>query len=315
MALGVLLYVIFSSGLLGQNKDIVIDPPNEDFLSIKLQTYNGLPRLGILDYSDLQSYNQIGKDVYRVNLSKYFLLLEMKYLSDAYNALDAERPTTPDSPILSRSIENHLRKIVALLAPNEVINKYLWGAGNYRSNNWNGNTVIEQKNSYREFMEVIYPDLRGWANNLWENNEQYGYLVSQTTLGAYNMQNQGYIIAVTQEKINDGHYVYNSKYVFRPLKKYEKSLQQDNKYFFGYPEDKASILENKLRQKQTVYGRAKRHVYLVQKIRLYRGSNMFNDRNLGPQVEILYSIEDPVIEIFEDMALSHKLGDLNIDEF
>ncbi len=301
---------------------IVYKAPSSKYHDIVLQSHKGLPRFGSLNNYLIpvknkngykKKYSSIRQDPAREKNKKiqlgyqnYLKMITFKYLSDIYKDIDRERLTKmpPTSTIgkqkNSYEAQQYLRNLLTLCIEEKC------------KNGLNGKNEFERLRNYKNFVSENLDDLRKWSNTFFTNNSVIGYHVSGLGLGSYDFDKNGYWVRLNLN-VNIG----NSRRVsvstiFKPNANYESDLLnktivdrrnqiQPLQIFLAMSPEKAEKLQlNKVRS-----------LFLVKKIKLTYKEIVSGYRT---RLTLTYHHESPVLEIYEDKALTKKLGTLSLNK-
>lgn len=263
--------------------------------------------------------------VTRLEYAKYCKLLEYGYMSEIYKDLNAgrlsdpvfDKPKTPEERN-SNIAQYHLLNLAFLLSSDESYPKYFCASQpNCRTPErriespgarWGGANEFEALRSYKSFVDDNLADLGRVAAAI--PNE--GYFVETQHLEEYDFEKEGFPISlnffwndVLPLKTN------SSVFHFTPIHDYEKGLghQPDgrlNKF--------DSILAIPIDEAEAAINRTGRKIFVVYKIKFnrYEGEEelRFNGKPLTFAVHIGYHLTSPVVEFFEDEALTKKIGEV-----
>lgn len=287
-----------------ENDALVFSSPTVKFNDIVIQQYNGLPKFGTLNtYIDSNQSYQLNKEV-SLGYYNYFKMITFKYLADFYKDMDMERITKTPSPTNkniaqenSYTAQTYLRNFSATICLEENC-----------KNAFGGNNEFEQLRNYKNFIKENYTDLRNWSNTFFTNDNQTAYHVSQVYLQSYDFDKNGYWVYLNLS-IAHGSRAHKKPFVFEPKADYEhtllsnvsKNYRQKHIDFFIHikPELAEKFQLNNIR-----------HLYLVKKIKL---TNKGIKKGRNHTLQLSYNHENPNIEIYQDKALTKKIGTLSLN--
>lgn len=294
---------------------MTINPNQEDFVSIHLQTHKGLPRFGELDNyispgtkAKRSSYTpEIREKIKKVRtgLSNYALMTRLKYLAPLMDDLDTERLTTMSgtSNVTQRNsalIQNFIRRSLAQSICTSEVCQNLGREKN----------EFERLRNYKAFTSEHLGPLRTWAETFFKDDLLEGYHVSTVTFGRqYDFERKGYWI-------NHGFGMNNAisagnsreiRVVFEPKTPYENSLK--NKLGRGNAIQLLLKMDEETAERYQMEGITR--LYLVKKIRIQHDGMTITDA--AQPIEFEYSHVNPEIKIYEDIALTKLLWTLSLD--
>jgi hypothetical protein len=313
-------------------KGLIIPAPNPRLQSLKLQSYKGLPRVGVLNYYDIYKpiYNKNGVGATTIatrdydkkklvetelkerknNLKNYSLLLEMKFLNEFYNEIEK------DYLMQGQIAQEHLKNIAYGLTTHEAYPKYFCGddanckkwinSNNERKSSiWGGDSRNEfnKQKSYITFVKDNLEDLKKWSAAI--NTEVY--VVKKIKFQTYDFEKEGFPIErfhlgnafnwSTQIPSND---LELRRHV--PVNDIEMSIKNDTyiEFLIKIPADKAEtfLKQNKSKTLLAVY-----------KIKY--------DNIVDPAQSPFsksFHLTSSIIEIYNDDALTNKVYEINISK-
>jgi len=322
--LAIIIPILFTEISYAQDVDnsdlIVHQTTSSKYHDIVLQSHKGLPRFGSLNNYLIpvknnngykKKYSSIRQDPatreknkkIQLGYQNYFKMVTFKYLSDIYKDMDRERLTKISSQNQTKKQENsiaaqgNLRGMLTICAEEKC------------KNGFSGKNEFERLRNYKTFVNENLDDLTKWSNVFFKNNNVVGYYVSILGLGSYDFDKNGYWTYLSfQGKIRSS---IQSPF-FEPKASYENNILNINsrpkrgtmlQILLPIPPEKAE----KLQQNNI------KSLYLVKKIKLkYKKTNIVGN-NISQYFNFSYHHESPVLEIYEDMALTKKIGTLSLD--
>jgi hypothetical protein len=324
--LTIIISIFFATISYSQEVDdsdlIVYKAPSSKFHNIVLQSHKGLPRFGLLNNYSIpiknnngykKKYSNIPRDPItreknkkiRLGYQNYFNMVTFKYLSDVYKDIDREQLTkipatgTTGKQKNSYDSQQYLRSLLTLCFEEKCKNAF------------NGKNEFERLRNYKTFVNENLDDLRKWSNTFFKNDNVIGYHVSRLGLGSqsYDFNKKGYWVFLNLNiNITNKHMNYTS---FEPKADYENDLLnktivgrrnqiQRLQIFLAMSPEKAEKFQlNNIR-----------NLYLVKKIKT---TNKEIISGSGTFLKLTYQHESPTMEIYEDMALTKKLGTLSLN--
>ena len=307
-----------------QNTDkntITYTSPSKDFIDITVQSHKGLPRFGELYYK---------KGITPpTNPFAYNALVGMKYLTTIYADMDRSKLTSYENNNTnlknahSASAQNHLKQLIGLVGSDALLEKYFCDKSTAikctfidaygqrkRTNYWGGsrNNQFQKMRSYKNFMNDHYLEtLQRWSNTFFKEDSEIGYLVSRSSVvassgglssKAYDFQKKGYWLGSVIS--GGGHPITILNFI--PFTKNERILKDPNfKIFLSISPEKAKKLSLMVRSS----------LYTVSKIKIYHDKKA-SISNF--EVPFSFELESPIIEVYTDQALTHKIGEISADQ-
>lgn len=318
-----LFFTTVSCGQEVDESDLIVHPsPSKKFHDIVLQSHKGLPRFGVLNsyaipvknnkgykskYSGLRQDPATREKYRKVSLSyqNYFKMVAFKYLADIYKDIDRERLTkmpetnTAGKQKNSHDAQRYLRSLLTLCVEEKC------------KNGLNGTNEFERLRNYKSFVNDYLDELSNWSTAFFTNNNVIGYDVSSLQIGSYDFDKNGFWAYLNFNPI-----VGNSKEpaisaIFEPKADYENDLLNKTavnrrgqiaplQIFLAISPEKAEKLQlNNVR-----------NLYLVKKVKL-----TFKEIASGykTRLDLAYHHESATMEIYEDLALTKKMGTLSLD--
>ena len=318
--LSIFISIFFTSVSYTQNIDsnnaIEFTSPSPKFHNISLQNYKGLPRFGSLD--NYRKKNNLGiypkrqdpatRAKYRIvslSYQNYFKMVAFKYLSDIYKDIDRERLTkmpetnTKGKQKNSYDAQRYLRSLLTLCVEEKC------------KNGLNGKNEFERLRNYKNFVSENLDDLKKWSTTFFTNNSVIGYHVSTIHLGPYDFDKNGYWAGLNFNLTIGNSREPTISTIFEPKTDYENNLLNKTtvnpqrqiaqlKIFLAISPEKAEKLQlNKVRS-----------LYLVKKVKLNYKEVVSGYKT---RLTLTYHHESPAMEIYEDMALTKKIGTISLD--
>lgn len=320
----------------GLTERITYKAPNSNFIDFELQSYKGLPRFGILHKEQSISPE---KEI-EVNYEIYSSLIELKYLKDK---MDMDQLKLENLGPNSYQTINGIKRVAYLTTNDETFLKYfcntttescpmppyrligdtdrapgLHGSSkNGILGHWGGNnaTEFEQRRIFDTFLNDDYNTLREWSDTIWTDGYEIGYLVGNINLKRtpYDFKNQGYWLYAglkTNESINLSNNTFSPLRIivrYVPNQRFEKEPEASKNYvlFKISPEEAEKLEENSISK-----------VFIVYKIKLslYRHEKVYNKKyNKSHKLLFKYNVEDSIVELYEDEALTKKIGEVSLE--
>lgn len=284
--------------------------PSNKFVDITIQSHQGLPRLG-----DLYYHRGVTPPT---NPQAFNALVNMKYLTAIYADMDKAKITkkeyngTVDKKLENSHLaQNHLLRLAGLVCTEAELKKYFcqesakktcafidtygrrkhigfWGDAR-------GNEFAQLR-SYSAFVKDNLSELQDWSKTFFEDDELIAYVVSRSSVtGTYDFQKKGYWIsgamAGTSQVID---YL-----TFVPYGENQRNLNQRKLLLSLEP---AKAKELKLQERSPIFIVAKAKIYPDKKT-----------SHAGARVPFAFELENPVLEIYKDIQLTQKLGEISMD--
>ena len=326
--LSIFISIFFTTISYGQEVDesdlIVYPSPFKKFHDIVLQSHNGLPRFGSLNSYTIpnpikntsgykKKYSSMHQDPatreknrkIQLGYQNYLKMVAFKYLSDTYKDIDRERLTkmpatgTTGKQKNSYDAQRYLRSLLTLCVEEKC------------KNGLNGTNEFERLRNYKNFVSENLDDLRKWSTTFFTNNSVVGYDVSILGLGSYDFDKNGYWANLNLNANIGYSRGLNLSTIFKPKADYESDLLNKVyvnrrsqislvQIFLAMSPEKAEKLQ--LNNIKTLY--------LVKKIKIAYKEVISGYKT---SLKLTYHHESPAMEIYEDMALTKKIGTLSLD--
>ncbi|MBD0851913.1 hypothetical protein [Maribacter arenosus] len=283
--------------------------PSKDFRDIVIQSYNGLPRYGELNF-------QTGTNALITNKA-YKALLELKFLEDTFKDMDwskltKQKNTSEDlAKKNSEFAQNHLRILAGETLSDEKLKEYFCDSEASSScdfqnragervfvSYWGGTSKNEfaQNRSYTTFVKEYFDILKTWGQSFYKNDSEVAYYVAKGLVAEkYDFKEKGYWIGNLFS--NGGDFMLHQSN-FIPYTENEKAIRhQRKKIFLPIDADKA----------KTYKLIARSPVYVVFKV-------LVNPKpNNTTSVNWEFELESPILEIYKDVTLTDKMGEVDIN--
>lgn len=315
-----IILILTCQGTKGQQKDQEdwsYSPPTNEFVTIALASYKGLPRFGILDDSQFtkkpvrvpRGEQNVGvletANTYSRGLQNYYLMLRLKYLKPFMKDLDTERLTkiTKNQTREQQNsifIQNFLRH---QLAPGICLSEACKNAGQ-------GSNEFEWQRNYKTFVTTNLEPLLHWSDHFFEDEEMMAYYVSPLNLGRhYDFDQKGYWVTDRIGQIPVFSPKKNAKdnVLFQPRSSFEQALngnlEQGSYVNFLLP------IEETTAERFQVEGVTQ--LYMVKKLKI--SHNPEKVAAIHQPLRFTYSYAVPEFWIYEDTGLTKLVAKLSIE--
>jgi hypothetical protein len=173
---------------------------------------------------------------------------------------------------------------------------YMWGGP--------GANEFDRIDGYRSFVEDNFDDIRDWASALPEEL----YKVEALPMTApYDFHDKAFKLRI-RPGTRPG---YSSNLVYQAVEPFEHSFDENSEYLhynLSLPAEKARALKE----------RASSTLYMAYRIKIggiyldeYLRSKVVSSHYLG-NLDVSYHLSSPIIELYEDKALTRKVADINL---
>ncbi|MFS4467651.1 hypothetical protein [Maribacter sp. 2210JD10-5] len=299
------------------NKDFSKDPsiityasPSEHFNDFVLLTHKGTPRFGDLNlynpankgYAEEKEYHKKMKLI-NTGFQCFKSLVNLKYSDTFMKNLDTEKPTTnrpSSSDQKTRNNEEVQHMLRNMVAPN-------FCNSDACKNMYLGDNEFELLRNYRNFTKEVLPDLLKWSKTFFKEDSQIIYYVSRVTPRSYDFEKKGFWGSLSFNLFGprqSGNLKLESH--FEPKAQYESTINDNlgpyKNIQFLIPIDVA-VAES--------FQKNKNMLYLVRKIKLSIPSEPRENLSL---LKFSYYHESPIIDIYQDAALTQKITSISFEE-
>ncbi|WP_339918423.1 hypothetical protein [Yeosuana marina] len=316
---------------------ITFKPSSENFISLLFQTHKNKIRLGQQNNYALKpdgtyiSYHKqpalakkIDKKTTKLQYSRQALyeLLKLKFMTDVYADMDKEYLTKQSSSMYvkdknSYHSQQHLLKLANAITSNKEMYRYFCNPKKedciftadknvyYYKNiingkSWGGKEANEFQTlkSFTSYVQNNLETLQHWSAAIFPDNIIEGYFVVKTYLGEYDFKNQGYWIN-SNRLAQDGRFL---------LQYHDLEPANDNERKLVNPSGLDFLFKMTSTEAEKLVERTK-NIYLVFNIKTrLKGFAYGYER-----IKASYTLESPIIEIYEDDDLTLKLAELSVD--
>ena len=306
----------------------VIQAYNDRFLNFELQQFRGKPRFGRLNHygTNVKDNLELREKMkeWRYDYARYNKLLQTKYLSSLFDVMDRKIPYDVKKSTAMYGVDgsaqerasaiaqSHLCESAYILFASEEFKKYFCrddrkcNPGRNRripqvSVRWGGKDEFEIVEKYQKFVTENYEVLRSWPDNIVDE----GYLVEVIELGDYDFENGGFQLQISPmnyDKLEplDAKGLYDGKSYKR--RNFSELYKMDG--------TKAKDLINRLDAEKLG-----RRIFAVYKIKYYGVSDPVGLFGMpyNKKITLASYVTSPVVELFEDEALTIKIGEVTLE--
>jgi len=310
--------------------------PSKDFKDLHLQKYKDLPRLGACNFymknktsPHLTADLNKKRNMLTIGYTGFRKLGLMNILKDYFKFLDKESLTPKaqsdytEKEIKSFNAQRLIKDIAWRLTTDEVKRKYFCQDPAQKkcadnSNKWGGynSDDFTENDKYVDFVKKYLPELSKWSSQFFKDGTETVYLTNKIKFKNqnYDFDNNGYWIALPIRNTFFAHNYTSTQetyfYTFLPKTPYGNNLLNkinQVKYINGevllkISPEKAEVLVNKKLS----------DLYMVSKVKI-----VYKERNTSSPsfhtVLYTYHFENPIFEIYEDAALTQKIGEISLE--
>ena len=307
----------------GGKDTFVYQASSDKFVSITLQTHQGLPRFGVPNMYREQNGGQrqgmrAGRSVRGARnpenngknknvtsgKNNFSLLVGLKYLRPFMGDLDRERLTTLTSNMSEKEansafLQRFLRRQVA---PNLCLAEECKNANQ-------GKNEFEQLRNYKSFVDHCLDPLLDWSEDIMEGDEMVAYHVSTLNIGSnYDFDKKGYTVyhALALNNIFTMKQGILNQVVFKPVKPFEVALQNSL--------DRSKTIKFLLQIDEPTAERFQKEgitrLYVVKKIKIKRSNKPMD--SASEVIEFNYAHESADLEMYTDEALKQHFKTLSL---
>ena len=311
----------------------MLKAPNQNLMSFEIQKFRNLPRYGepstycIYDGTNGKAVDdeielQVKDKITEIgdNVRRYYHLLEMKFMGNYYNKMQLDLPTNIKSSNKSsenKIAQNYLLQLGYMISAKEAFPNYFCNRSQKCEESkrrfgefpkWGGLLAdeFESIECYRKFINDNFSDLKTWSNQLTND----GYFVQKVVLESYDFTSQGFPVDIYPTAPVEG-----TVGAFIPKQDYEKWMRIPNA---GIIRHYKGILKVPQAEAKPLIEKTKRTLYAVYKIQYYGMRDNFKElssayRNFN-NVDFLYNLVSPTVELFVDDSLTKKIGEITIQQ-
>jgi len=317
-----------------------IKSPYPEFKSIHLQAHNDLPRFGshnpyyFKNRYGGQGVNRTKNTLLTNGYNSYGSLITMHFLESYFKDIDRTSLTFLDRSNTSNTKDIHsniaqreLLKAAYGLATESIIKTFFCDMKNNSKCTsssyaiWGGHRSpkdeFEEQEKYTTYVDKHLDKLRKWSKDFFENGTQTGYFVNRHKWGtSYDFDAQGYWTSIFPNNFHKGHcYRFTGEeaffFEFLPITNYgNKHLNQMTDPNSYYP---LILLKMNVEAAEALTIKKPEFVYSATKVKIK--FKTLNDSQVhSPLVEFTYHLLNPVIEFFEDIQLTKKIGEITLEK-
>ncbi len=309
-------------------------PASKKFLTIHLQTHNGLLRFGepdnyftlpdgsYVNHKSQAVYQEADKKSWQVGMGQraYYELLRFKYMSDIYKDIDKELFTKYSSSMYKEDknswmAQTNLLKLANAVThvtemprffcnPKEKCHYDVTGEKYYHRNvgdvmPWGGRGASEfkQLGAYTAYVNENLSALQQWKNDFFQNDTEEGYLVVKAYIRNYDFSNKGYWLSPRTNLVTG-----------KIFKRMELQPQNSNERKFVSPRG-INILYEMSPEKAEKFSEEVKQLYMVFKIEITIKGMEANYE----YVDAYYAFKSPIIALYTDDSLTKKVGEISME--
>lgn len=311
--------------------------PSKAFNDLHLQKYKDLPRFGACDFymrnrtsPVLTSEAATKRKMLTAGYTSFRKLALMHLLKDHFKFLDKESLTPKaksmdytEQEIKSYNTQRILRDLALNSTTDEIKGAYFCQDPTRKNcaNNsikWGGynSDDFTENEKYVDFVSKYFEQLSQWSSDFFKDGTEVMYLTSQVKFSSsgYDFDRNGYWIPLPIRKNNYAHdytstddqyfikYSPETTYGNQLLNKINQVKYIKGEVLFSISPEKAEALVNKNLAS----------IYLVSKVKVVF-KEIDETNPTFPTVSYTYHFESPLLEIYEDAGLTHKTGEISLD--
>ena len=314
-----------------------IKSPYPEFKTIHLQSYKGLPRFGALNFYMknrtsplLTSESNEKRKMLTAGYTGFRKLALMNIFKDYIKFIDKESltPKTKSGDFTEKEIKSYntqtlIRDLALYLTTDEIKGIYFCKDPTQincakNTNKWGGyySDDFTENEKYVDFVKKYLEKLSQWSTNFFKDGTEVMYLINRAKFNAngYDFDKNGYWVSLPIRKNYFPHDYTSTQdqyfFKFSPETTYGNELLNkinQVKYIKGEvlfkisPEKAEALVKKKIP-----------NIYLVSKVKvvfkeIITASPYFH---LG---SYSYHYESPVLEIYEDAALTQKISEISLE--
>ncbi|MCR9264196.1 MAG: hypothetical protein NXH86_08550 [Flavobacteriaceae bacterium] len=290
---------------------ITYTSPSSDFIDITIQSHKGLPRYGALYF--------VRGTTKPTDNKAYEKLMELQFLEQTYADINRSKLTKSNSSQQEKGQEfknsefaqHHLLQLAGYASSDKVLKEYFcdpeakspcnfynpagerkhiayWGGA--------GKNEFAQNRSYTSFVKNYLEPLQEWSRTFYANGSETVYYVNRALVSEkYDFKNKGYWINNIFSLVGSSFMLHHSE--FLPFTENEKALANNAKKHF-VPIDPSMAKTLNLQQRSPVFA--------VLKVKV--SPKLSNPTHVAWE----YELEDSIIEIYRDAALTNKMGEIDL---
>lgn len=325
---------------LNDSDTFIYKSPNNAFMDVVIQKYKELPRFGSCNFYRVpheivarQPEVARAMNEKRGKMKKGYLaflkLAKINLMKDLFIAMDKttltpENRNLVEEELKSRKAQELIREFAFWMGSNETKLEYFCdnpsdsGRCGF-ANKWGGSRADDftENEKYVDFVGKFYNDILTWSREFFKDGKQTVYLVHQLTkLSSYDFDHNGFWVPLPHKMRNNFHLDYGgtsegyfhelapeNDYGHQMLNKTNQVEYINGNVLFKISPEKAEVLINNRENK----------IQLVSKVTVvFKGLDENNRALFIPTFK--YHFEDPTVEIYKDVELTKKIGELNLKE-
>jgi len=311
--------------------------PSKHFKDLYLQKYKDLPRFGACDFymktktsPHLTPSFSIKRNMLTTGYTGFRKLVLMNILKDYFKFIDKESLTPQaqstdytEKEIKSYNIQRLIKELAYYVSTDEIKRAYFCKDPTQKrcadnSNKWGGYYAddFRENEKYVDYVKKYLAELSQWSTNFFKDGTEVVYLTNKVKFetNGYDFDNNGYWI---QLPMRNNYFAHNytgtqDQYFFKflPETTYGNNLLNkinQVKYINGEvmlkisPEKAEALVNKKLSD-----------LYMVSKVKIvYKEINASSP--YFHTALYTYHFESPLFEIYEDAALTQKVGEISLE--
>ena len=323
-----------STKIVGDEGFLTYESPNPLFMNVHVQQYKGLPRFGSCDFYFKSPLRPDGAPEARTKrklmesgYAAFLQLAQINMLKDIFTSMDktalTPRPQTMDEEEFKSNKAQQLLKRLAFSTGTDALKQNYFCNEQYNSGNcqivneWGGLRADDftENEKYVDFVDKHLDEILNWSTSFFSQGTHTFYFVQQLKdLGTYDFDKNGFWISLPHKIRNGRGFDYTStreNYFFTFLPKTAYGQQVMNKTSqVGYIHGKVLFKIDAVNAERIVNDRY-RDLQMVAKVKVVsEGVSEANPFSFN--LTYSYHFEEPIIEIFEDLQLTKKIGSLDM---
>jgi hypothetical protein len=311
--------------------------PSENFKDLHLQKYKDLPRFGACNFymknktSPILTAN-LGKkrNMFTAGYTGFRKLALLNIFKEYASFLDKESLTPKiestdytEQEIKSYNIQRLIKELAHNVSADEIKRAYFCKDPNQKGcarnlNKWGGYNAddFSENEKYIDFVKKYFTELLQWSTQFFKDGMQTVYLANQIKFdnNGYDFDNNGYWIPIPiRNTFFPSNYTSTEEtyfYTFMPKTTYGNDLlNKVNQVKYGNGEVLLSISPEKA---EALVNKKLSNLYMVSKVKI-----VFKKIDISSPTyhtaQYTYHFESPILELFEDAALTQKVGEISLE--